>query len=61
MLGEALRVAGRYREALEALQEALDSPFFGRVGRSRLLRGGLRAYWRMVTALLGNGSRSADR
>jgi N-acetylglucosaminyl-diphospho-decaprenol L-rhamnosyltransferase len=30
----------------------LDSPFFGRAGQSRLLRWSLRAYWRMVRALL---------
>jgi GT2 family glycosyltransferase len=31
----------------------LDSPYFGRVGRSRPLRSLLRAYWRVVRALLG--------
>jgi GT2 family glycosyltransferase len=31
----------------------LDSPFFGRAGRSRLLRVALRAYWRVVRTLLG--------
>jgi GT2 family glycosyltransferase len=31
----------------------LDSPYFGRVGRSRLLRSMLRTYWRVVRMLLG--------
>jgi GT2 family glycosyltransferase len=31
----------------------LDSPYFGRVGRSRVLRLALRAYWRVVRVLLG--------
>lgn len=31
----------------------LDSAYFGRAGRSRVLRCGLRAYWRVVRALLG--------
>lgn len=31
----------------------LDSPYFGRLGRSRVLRFALRAYWRLVRALLG--------
>ncbi len=30
----------------------LDSPFFGRVGRNRLVRALLRTYWRAVTTLL---------
>jgi N-acetylglucosaminyl-diphospho-decaprenol L-rhamnosyltransferase len=30
----------------------LDSSYFGRVGRSPLIRAALRAYWRVVTALL---------
>jgi GT2 family glycosyltransferase len=30
----------------------LDSPYFGRAGRSKLLRGALRAYWRVVRLLL---------
>jgi GT2 family glycosyltransferase len=34
----------------------LDSPFFGRAGRSRVLRAALRAYWRAATALLGSSS-----
>jgi GT2 family glycosyltransferase len=35
-----------------ALTPDLDSPFLGRVGRSRLLRSGLRTYWRIVRAAL---------
>ena len=31
----------------------LDSPYFGRAGRSRVLRLALRGYWRLVRALLG--------
>jgi GT2 family glycosyltransferase len=31
----------------------LDSPFFGRAGRSRILRLALRTYWRLVRFLLG--------
>jgi GT2 family glycosyltransferase len=31
----------------------LDSPYFGRAGRSRVLRLALRAYWRIVRSLLG--------
>ncbi len=31
----------------------LESPFFGRAGRSRILRLSLRGYWRLVRALLG--------
>jgi GT2 family glycosyltransferase len=31
----------------------LDSPYLGRVGRSRVLRAALRAYWSVVSALLG--------
>jgi N-acetylglucosaminyl-diphospho-decaprenol L-rhamnosyltransferase len=36
----------------------LDSPFLGSAGRSRLLRGALRAYWRLVLALLPAGRTS---
>lgn len=39
----------------------LGSPFFGGAGRSRLLRWGLRAYWRAVGALLGVSSAAAER
>lgn len=35
----------------------LESPFFGRAGRSRILRMALRGYWRLVRALLGLGDR----
>ena len=42
--------AGEFAALLTA---DLDSPFFGRAGRSRLIRGALRAYWRIVRALLG--------
>ena len=31
----------------------LDSPYFGRAGRSRILRFALRTYWRWVRSLLG--------
>jgi N-acetylglucosaminyl-diphospho-decaprenol L-rhamnosyltransferase len=31
----------------------LDSPYLGRAGRSRTLRAALRAYWSLVSALLG--------
>jgi len=31
----------------------LDSPYLGRAGRSRALRAALRAYWSLVSALLG--------
>ena len=34
------------------LTPELDSPFLGRAGRSALLRGGLRGYWRLVLASL---------
>jgi GT2 family glycosyltransferase len=34
------------------LTPALDSPFLGAAGRSRLLRRGLSGYWRIVTAAL---------
>jgi GT2 family glycosyltransferase len=39
-------------EFAAALTPDLDSPFLGRAGRSRLLRRGLRAYWRAVLAAL---------
>ena len=32
----------------------LDSPFFGALGRSPVVRGALRAYWRVVTFLVGD-------
>jgi GT2 family glycosyltransferase len=38
----------------------LDSHYFGRVGRSRLLRLALRAYWRVVRALLGRPTSAAS-
>jgi GT2 family glycosyltransferase len=38
----------------------LDSPYFGRAGRSRLLRSMLRAYWRVVKALLGRPTSAAS-
>jgi GT2 family glycosyltransferase len=37
----------------------LDSPYFGRAGRSRPLRWMLRAYWRIVKALLGRPTSAA--
>jgi GT2 family glycosyltransferase len=39
-------------EFAAALTPDLDSRFLGRAGRSRLLRAGLRAYWRIVLAAL---------
>jgi predicted ATPase/DNA-binding SARP family transcriptional activator len=41
VLGEALRGAGRYREALAALQEAQNSPFFGGQQNAYMLLGRL--------------------
>jgi GT2 family glycosyltransferase len=41
--------AGEFARSLTA---DLDSEYLGRAGRSRLLRGALRAYWRVVRALL---------
>ena len=41
--------AGEFAAVLTA---DLDSPFFGRAGSSRVIRGALRAYWRIVRALL---------
>ncbi len=38
----------------------LDSPFFGRAGQSRPLRWALRAYWRLVRALLGRPTAAAS-
>ncbi len=40
------------REFAGALVAELDSPFFGRPGRARLLRTGLRAYWALVRGTL---------
>jgi GT2 family glycosyltransferase len=37
----------------------LDSPYLGRPGRSRVLRLALRAYWRVVLAILGSPSRDS--
>jgi GT2 family glycosyltransferase len=37
----------------------LDSEYFGAVGRSRLVRAALRAYWRVVRALLRSPGRTA--
>jgi GT2 family glycosyltransferase len=42
-------------EFARGLTPDLDSPYLGRAGRSRLLGGGLRLYWRAVLALLGGG------
>ncbi|MEK6276957.1 MAG: glycosyltransferase family 2 protein [Actinomycetota bacterium] len=39
----------------------LDSPFFGRTGRSRLVGAMLRAYWRVVRALLGSPREAGER
>jgi GT2 family glycosyltransferase len=38
----------------------LDSPYFGRTGRSRPLRWALRAYWAVVRALLGRPTSAAS-
>jgi N-acetylglucosaminyl-diphospho-decaprenol L-rhamnosyltransferase len=40
------------RRFADGLVAELDSPLFGAVGRARLVRLGLRAYWRAVLALL---------
>jgi GT2 family glycosyltransferase len=42
--------AGEFARGLTA---ELDSPYLGALGRSRLIRGALRAYWAAVLALLG--------
>ena len=42
------------------LTPELDSPFFGRAGQSRSLRWALRAYWRLVRALLGRPTSAAS-
>jgi hypothetical protein len=46
-------------EFAAVLTSELDSPYFGRAGRSRLLRLALRAYWRLVLMLLGSPSSAA--
>jgi GT2 family glycosyltransferase len=38
----------------------LDSPYFGRAGRSPVLRSVLRAYWRVVRSLLGRPTSAAS-
>jgi GT2 family glycosyltransferase len=38
----------------------LDSPYFGRTGRSRPLRWAMRAYWAVVRALLGRPTSAAS-
>ena len=56
LLGERRRIqAGRAIDAGEfarGLTADLASPYLGRAGRSRALRGALRAYWSVVLALL---------
>lgn len=42
------------------LSAELDSPFFGRAGQSRAIRFLLRAYWRLVRALLGSPTSAAS-
>lgn len=58
LLGERRRIqASRAVGAAEfarSLTPDLDSPYLGAAGRSRLLRGALRAYWSAVLALLGS-------
>jgi GT2 family glycosyltransferase len=49
---QRLRTIGAPRFA-RALTADLDSPYLGRPGRSRVLRGALRAYWSAVLGLLG--------
>lgn len=44
-------------EFAEALVPELDSPFFGRLGRSPVVRLLLRAYWILVRAALRSGAR----
>lgn len=46
-------------EFAAVLTPELDSPYFGRAGRSRLLRLALRAYWRLVLVLLRAPSSAA--
>jgi GT2 family glycosyltransferase len=70
--GQALRALPRWlceRRAIQAeraissrefaayLTPDLDSEFLGRAGRSALLRGALRAYWRLVLLVLRAGER----
>ena len=67
--GDTLRAAGRLlrerrriqasrtigaAEFARALTADLASPYLGRAGRSRALRGALRAYWSVVLRLLGS-------
>jgi GT2 family glycosyltransferase len=52
---QAGRVVGP-GEFAGALTADLDSLYLGRVGRSRVLRAGLRLYWSAVLGLLGEGS-----
>lgn len=58
LLRERRRIqAGRAIGAAEfarALSADLASPYLGRAGRSRALRGALRAYWSVVLRLLGS-------
>lgn len=49
--------AGEFAASLSA---ELDSDYLGRAGRIAPLRWGLRAYWRVVLALLGSRSASAE-
>jgi GT2 family glycosyltransferase len=49
---QATRTTGAAQFA-RALAADLDSPYLGRAGRSRVLRGALRAYWSVVLRLLG--------
>ena len=57
LLGERRQIqASRTIDAAgfaRALTADLASPYLGRAGRSRALRGALRAYWSVVLALLG--------
>ncbi len=60
LLGERRRIQSARRagaaELARALSADLDSDYLGRAGSSRLLRWGLRTYWRVVVALLGAGA-----
>ena len=43
-------------EFARALTPDLESPYLGALGRSRVLRGLLRAYWSAVLAVLGRSA-----
>jgi hypothetical protein len=53
---QARRRDGSSRALARHLVAELESPYLGRAGRSRVLRAVLRAYWSLVSALLGDRS-----